>query len=71
MEMSQGNSFYSYLKKLSLFSFTKLESRRTEQVLSVCLVPVEGRRGVEGCRRVNVLEILCTRVCKQKKLFHK
>jgi hypothetical protein len=36
MEMSQENSLYNYLKqtKMSFFSFTKLESRRMEQVLS-------------------------------------
>jgi hypothetical protein len=35
MELSQGNTLYSYLKQIKMsFSFTKLESRRTEQVLS-------------------------------------
>jgi hypothetical protein len=36
MEMSEGNSLYSYLKqtKMSSFSFTKSENRRTEQVFS-------------------------------------
>jgi hypothetical protein len=35
MEMSQGNSLYSYLKqiKLSVFFFTKSEKRRAEQVV--------------------------------------
>jgi hypothetical protein len=46
MKISPGNSLYSYLKqtKMSFFSFTKLESRRAEQVLSGDLVPVEGER---------------------------
>jgi hypothetical protein len=36
MEMSQENSLYSYFKqtKMSFFSFTKLENRREEQILS-------------------------------------
>jgi hypothetical protein len=35
--MSQGNSLYNYLKQIKMsffFSFTKLENRRAEQVLS-------------------------------------
>jgi hypothetical protein len=45
MEMSQGNSLYSYLKqtKMSLY-FTKSENRRAEQILSGELVPVRGGR---------------------------
>jgi hypothetical protein len=37
MEMSQGNSMGSYLKQKCHFSlsFTKLENRRAEQVLSL------------------------------------
>jgi hypothetical protein len=51
MKISPGNSLYSYLKqtKMSFFSFTKLESRRAEQVLSGGLVPVgSGRRWGKG-----------------------
>jgi hypothetical protein len=46
MKMSQENSMCSYLKQKNVifFSFTKLESRRAEQVLSGDLVPVEGER---------------------------
>jgi hypothetical protein len=46
MELSQGNSQCSYLKqtKMSFFSFTKLENRRAELVLSMVLVPVGGGR---------------------------
>jgi hypothetical protein len=48
MEMSQGNSLYSYLKqtKMSFFSVTKSKNRRAEQVLSGGLVAV----AVEGGR---------------------
>jgi hypothetical protein len=38
MELSQGNSLYSYLKQ------TKMENRRAEQVLFGVLVPVGGGR---------------------------
>jgi hypothetical protein len=38
MEMSQGNSLCSYLKRTKMsftsFFFTKLENRRAEQILS-------------------------------------
>jgi hypothetical protein len=44
MEMSQGNSLYTYLKQtdMSFFSFTKSENRRAEWVLSGRLIPVGG-----------------------------
>jgi hypothetical protein len=45
MEMSQGNSLYSYLNKQKcqfFFFLTKKENRRAEQVLSGSLVPVVG-----------------------------
>jgi hypothetical protein len=44
MEMSQGNSLYSYLKqtKWHFFLFTKSENRRAEQVLPGELIPVLG-----------------------------
>jgi hypothetical protein len=47
MEISQGNTLCSYLKQTKnviFFSFTKLENRRVEQVLSGGggLVPVGG-----------------------------
>jgi hypothetical protein len=51
MEMSQGNSCVAILnkKKCHFFSFTKLKSRRAEQILS-------GGEGEdrERCRRVNM-----------------
>jgi hypothetical protein len=44
MEMSQGNSLYSYLKQteMSFFSLTDSENRRAEWVLSGELVPAGG-----------------------------
>jgi hypothetical protein len=44
MEMSQGNSLYSYLKQTKMSYFTKSENRRAEQILSGELVPVRGGR---------------------------
>jgi hypothetical protein len=45
MEMSQGNSLYSYLKQTKIFfSFIKLENRSMEQDCQGTLVPVGGRR---------------------------
>jgi hypothetical protein len=47
MEMSQGNSLYSYLNKqkyhLKFFVFTKMKNSRAEQVLSGGLVQWEGQ----------------------------
>jgi hypothetical protein len=51
MEMSQGNSLYSYLKqtKMLVFFFTKSENGRAEPFLSGVLVPVgEGRMWGKG-----------------------
>jgi hypothetical protein len=51
MEMSQGNTLCSHRKQTKMsffFSFTKLENRRVEQVLSRgggVLVPVGGGGG--------------------------
>jgi hypothetical protein len=68
MEMSQGNSLYSYLKqKRHFFFFIKTENRRAEQVLPGG-VGTSGRGEVaeKGCRKVNIVQILCTHVCKWK-----
>jgi hypothetical protein len=44
-----------------------MENRRAEQVLSWGWVPVEGRKILgKGCRRVAMVQILCTHVCKWK-----
>jgi hypothetical protein len=67
MEMSQGNSLCSYLKQKNVFfSFAKSQNERTEQVLSRGLVPVVGEDVGKGFRRVNIVQILCTHVCKWK-----
>jgi hypothetical protein len=42
-----------------------MENRKAKQVLSGKLVQV--RRGKEGVKRENMVEILCTRGCKWKK----
>jgi hypothetical protein len=56
-------------QKCHFFSFTKSENRRAEQVL-----PGGGGVGTrrrckevgKGCGRVNMVQILCTYVCKLK-----
>jgi hypothetical protein len=64
--MSQGNPLYSYFKqtKASLyFSFTKLQGGRGP-VWGSCF---QWWGNVEkDCRRVNIVHILCTHVCKWK-----
>jgi hypothetical protein len=67
MEMSQGNSLYSYLKqtKMSFFFLTKSENKRVEQVLSGELIPCVGEVR-KGCRRVKMVQILCIHVYKWK-----
>jgi hypothetical protein len=67
METSHGNSLCSYLKqtKMSFFFFYRM----AEQVL-----PGDGGVGTSGrgeekqkeCRRVNIVQVLCTHVCKWK-----
>jgi hypothetical protein len=53
---------------MSFSSFTKLENKKAEQVLSDGFGTSGG--GVEdvgkGCRRVNIMQILCTHICKWK-----
>jgi hypothetical protein len=72
MDVPQGNSLCSYLKQAKchffFLSFAKSENRRAEQVL-------RGRSwggGMEeevgeGCKRVNMMQILCTHGCKWTK----
>jgi hypothetical protein len=52
---------------MSFFSFTKLEKRRAEQVGWGWYQwdGVEEDVG-NGCRRVNIVQILCTHLCKCK-----
>jgi hypothetical protein len=60
MELSQGNSLYSYLKqKWHFFSFTKSEYRRAEQVLwwwERVGASGRGKKVGKGCRRVNIVQ---------------
>jgi hypothetical protein len=54
---------------MSFFSFTKLENRRVKQVLpGAGGVGTSGRGGGEenGHRRMNMVHVLCTHVCKWK-----
>jgi hypothetical protein len=50
-----------------LFSFTKSENRGAEWVLSEGSLPAVGVEDMgKGCGRVNMVQILCTHVCKWK-----
>jgi hypothetical protein len=64
MERSQGNSLYSYLKQKCLFS--KAEDRKVKYVVSGAFYQWEWGGYEERCRRVNIVEILCTRVIMEK-----
>jgi hypothetical protein len=76
MEISHGNSLYSYpylkLAKTScflsfiFFSSTKSENRRAEQVLQGGGAGTSWRGEVaeKGGRRMNMVQIMCTHVCK-------
>jgi hypothetical protein len=68
--MSQENSMYSYPKQaiMSFFFLSQVENRRTEQVLPGWGVDTCGRgEDVEKwCRRVKIVQILCTQVHKCK-----
>jgi hypothetical protein len=70
MEMSQGNSLYCCLKQTKMSFFLSQNERtggRAEQVLSGGLVLVgRGRMGQKGVGKVNMVQILCTHVCKWK-----
>jgi hypothetical protein len=69
MEMSQRNSLCSYLKQTKMsFFLNKIREKKGETG------PVQGE-GIlyqsreklgNGCGRVNIVEILCTYVCKWK-----
>jgi hypothetical protein len=61
MEMLQRNSLYSYLKQKCLFFFKNGEEM-VKQVLSGEFVRVGGEGCKERCRRMNVVEIVCTHV---------
>jgi hypothetical protein len=73
MEVSQGNSLWSYLEQVkmlysSFFFNTKLENRRAEQVLPEGTgTSGKGEEVGKWWRRVNMAQSLCTHVCKWKK----
>jgi hypothetical protein len=52
---------------MSSFSFTKLENRMAEQEFDTS---GRGEEVRNMCRRVNMVQILYTHVCKQKKIFY-
>jgi hypothetical protein len=62
--MSQENTLYSYLKqtKRSLKKITKRRTRR--QIGPVWRIDISGRGEDirKGCRKVNVVEIVCSHV---------
>jgi hypothetical protein len=67
MKMSQRNFLCSYFKKQKchFVSFTKLENRRAEHVLLGGYgISGRGEEGEKGSGRVNIVQILCTHVCK-------
>jgi hypothetical protein len=70
MEMSHGNSRCSYLKQTNLSFFFLLQNQRTGSAQGRVGGSGIGNRSVEnvgkGCRRVNMVQILCTHACKWK-----
>jgi hypothetical protein len=69
MEMSQGNSLYSYLKQTNTSFFFFYEIREQEDRTG----PVWGagssgkREDVgRGCKKENMVQILCPHICKWK-----
>jgi hypothetical protein len=60
MEMSHGNSLYSYLKQTKVSFFLNKIGEQEGKI-----GPIWEEVG-KGCRRVNVVQILCTHVCKWK-----
>jgi hypothetical protein len=67
MEMSQGNSLYSYLKQKCHFLKNEI-GEQEGRIGPVWGIGISGRgEDVEkGYRRVNICKILCMHVCKRK-----
>jgi hypothetical protein len=67
MEMSQGNQYIAILNKNVIFFFY-IKGEQEGRTGPVWGVGTSGRREDvgRGCRRVNMVEILCTHVCKWK-----
>jgi hypothetical protein len=56
-------------QKCHCFSFTKLENRRMEQILSGGVdTSGRGEKVGKGCGRVNIVQILCTHVILYQKM---
>jgi hypothetical protein len=75
MEVPQGNSLYSYLKqaKISFIFFLFCKTGIGGQSRS-CDNNKRGEEVGKGCRRVNIVQKLCTHeycvhMCKQKKRY--
>jgi hypothetical protein len=68
MEMSQGNSLYSYHEqKVILLSFAKMENRRAVKGPVCWIVTSRWEEDVwRKCRMLNMVQTLCTHVCKLK-----
>jgi hypothetical protein len=72
MEVPQEHSLCSYLKQqnchLFFLSFAKSEHRREEKILPEGAdTSGRGEEVRKGCKRVNMVQIVCTHECKQKK----
>jgi hypothetical protein len=67
MEISQGNSLYSYLKqtKMSFFFFCKIGGQNRSCLGGIGTSGREEEVG-KGCGKVNIVQILCTHVWKWK-----
>jgi hypothetical protein len=70
MEVPEGNSLCSYLKKTQkchfhLLFLYNIRIQEKEHVLPVGVITGRKENEVEKCsRRVNMVQILCTHVCK-------
>jgi hypothetical protein len=67
MEMSQGNSCVAILNKQKCLFLNKIgeQEGRTEPVWGNSTSGSGEDVGI-GCRRVNIVQKLCTHVCKRK-----
>jgi hypothetical protein len=69
MEMSQGNSLYSYLKQTNMSFFFLLQNCRTVGQNGSCLggwYQWEGEEAGKVCKVANMVETLGTHGCKWK-----